>query len=58
MFEDFSCSSLEATVVIEVVYIVGCLFRQELILFGSSTAVFIAVPITIVASAVLDSKKC
>jgi hypothetical protein len=51
VFEDFSCSILGATVVIEEASIVACSFRQELILFGSGTAIFVAMPIAIVASA-------
>ena len=53
MFEDFSCSSLGATVVIEEVSTVACSFRQELTLFGSGTTVFVAVPTAIAASVVL-----
>ena len=53
MFEDFSCSSLGATVVIEEVSTVACSFGQELTLFGSGTTIFVAVPIAIAASVVL-----
>ena len=53
MFEDFSCSSLGATVVIEEASTVACSFRQELTLFGSGTTVFVAAPIAIAASVVL-----
>ena len=52
VFEDFSCSSLGATVVIEEVSVVAYC-SWELILFGSGTTVFITVPIAVAASAVL-----